>query len=138
MQQLLNDIRQIIEDARRHVQRNVNMAMVQTYWHIWKRIVEEEQQGQKRAKYAAEIVQQLSNALIQEFGKGFSATNLRQMRQFFLAYPIQQLKTDEFNTFPNARISWTHYVFLMRLKDPNEICYLKKRFYLWKLFYQYL
>ena len=120
MQQLLKDIRELIVDARLRVQHNVNTAMVQTYWLIGKRIIEEEQQGQKRAKYAADLLQQLSVALIKEFGKGFSATNLRQMRKLFLAYPIQQLQTAEFNTFPNSRISWTHYVFLMRLKDLNE------------------
>lgn len=116
MQQLLTDIRQLITDARRQVQRNINITMVLTYWHIGKRIVEEEQQGQKRAKYAAEMIKHLSLELTKEFGKGFSATNLRQMRHFFLAYPIQQMPSAEFN----PHISWSQYLFLMRLKDPNE------------------
>ena len=101
----------------------IAMSMSQwyhAYWLVGKRIVEEEQQGHKRAKYAAEIMEHLSLQLSKEFGKGFSATNLRQMRHLFLVYPIQQFETAELNPFPNPRISWTHYVFLMRLKDPNE------------------
>ncbi len=120
MQGLLTDIRQLISQARQQVQRNINSTMVQTYWHIGKRIVEEEQQGQKRAKYAAEMFKHLSEHLTHDFGRGFSATNLKQMRQFYLTYSIRQFATDKLRTFPNPRISWTHYVFLMRLKDPNE------------------
>jgi predicted nuclease of restriction endonuclease-like (RecB) superfamily len=120
MQLLLNDIRQLINDARRQVQHNVNTTMVMTYWHIGKRIFEDEQQGEKRAKYAQEMLTQVSESLSQEFGKGFSLTNLKQMRQFYLAFSIGQSQTDQLHTFPNPRISWTHYVFLMRLKDLNE------------------
>jgi YhcG PDDEXK nuclease domain/DUF1016 N-terminal domain len=120
MQLLLNDIRQLITEARQQVKRNVNATTVMTYWHIGKRIVEDEQQGKKRAQYAAAMFKHLSENLIQDFGRGFSETNLKQMRQFYLTYSIRQLQTDELNAFPNPRISWTHYVFLMRLKDLNE------------------
>ncbi len=134
MELILNDIRQLIAQARQQVLRHVNSTMVQTYWLIGKRIVEEEQQGQKRAKYASEMLKHLSESLTKEFGEGFSATNLRQMRHFFLAYPIQQTasaefdmsnvigqtETDQLLNFPHPRISWSHYLFLMRLKDPNE------------------
>jgi predicted nuclease of restriction endonuclease-like (RecB) superfamily len=120
MELILKDIRQLITQARQQVLRQVNSTMVQTYWLIGKRIVEEEQQGQKRAKYASELLGNLSETLTKEFGKGFSSTNLRQMRHFFLTYPIQQFETAELRTFPHPRISWTHYVFLMRLKDADE------------------
>lgn len=120
MQKLLTDILQLISHARQQVQHHVNITMVLTYWHIGKRIVEEEQLGQKRAEYAAEILEHLSTGLTKEFGQGFSTTNLRQMRKFFLAYPIQQTASAELLNFPNPRISWSHYVFLMRLKDANE------------------
>ena len=96
------------------------MLFRSTYWHIGKRIVEDEQQGKKRAQYAAEVLKHLSESLTEEFGKGFSSTNLRQMRNFFLAYPIQQKSSAELPTFPHPRISWSHYLFLMRLKDINE------------------
>ena len=120
MELILADIRQLITQARQQVLSHINSTMVQTYWHIGKRIVEDEQQGQKRAKYATEMLEHLSYELTREFGKGFSSTNLRQMRQFYLTYSIQQFETAELDSFPNPRISWTHYVFLMRLKDPNE------------------
>ncbi len=120
MESILNDIRQLVTQARQQVLGYINSTMVLTYWHIGKRIVEDEQQGQKRAKYATEMLEHLSTELSKEFGKGFSSTNLRQMRQFYLTYPIQQFETAELNPFPNPRISWTHYVFLMRMNDPNE------------------
>lgn len=122
MELILNDIRQLILDARQQVLRSVNSTMVSTYWHIGKRIIEDEQDGQKRAKYATEMLKHLSKELSKEFGEGFSQTNLRQMRHFFLAYPIQQMPSAELDMpkFPHPRISWSHYLFLMRLKDPNE------------------
>jgi predicted nuclease of restriction endonuclease-like (RecB) superfamily len=120
MQLLLNDIRQLINDARRQVQNNVNTTMVMTYWHIGKRIFEDEQQGEKRAKYATDMFKHLSTNLSNEYGKGFSASNLKQMRQFFQTYSIRQTASVELNTFPHPRISWSHYLFLMRLKDSNE------------------
>ncbi len=120
MQLLLNDIRQLINDARRQVQHNVNTTMVMTYWHIGKRIFEDEQKGEKRAQYAQEMLTQLSESLIREFGKGFSLTNLKQMRQFYLAFSIGQTASDQLKIFPHPRISWSHYLFLMRLKDTNE------------------
>jgi predicted nuclease of restriction endonuclease-like (RecB) superfamily len=134
MELILKDIRQLITQAQQQVLRQVNSTMVQTYWLIGKRIVEEEQHGRKRAKYASELLGHLSETLTKEFGEGFSATNLRQMRHFFLAYPIQQTpsaeldmsnaigqqQTDQLRKFPHPRISWSHYVFLMRLKDLAE------------------
>lgn len=72
--------------AKRDVVRTVNQTMVLTYFKIGKMIVEEEQQGENRAEYGKEILKQLSKALIKEFGKGFSITNLRQMRNFYIVY----------------------------------------------------
>ncbi len=120
MESILNDIRQLITQARQQVLGYINSTMVLTYWHIGKRIVEDEQKGQKRAKYATEMLQHLSTELSKEFGKGFSLTNLKQMRQFYFTYPIGQTLSDQLQNFPDPRISWSHYIFLMRLKDPNE------------------
>lgn len=77
----------IIEAARRHVDRSVNTAMVQAYWLIGREIVEVEQHGAKRAGYGEHVVENLAGRLAARFRKGFSAPNLRNMRQFFLAYP---------------------------------------------------
>ena len=124
MQQLLTDIRQIIAEARRQVQRNVNITMVQSYWLVGKRIIEEEQEGKSRAKYATDALTHISIELTKEFGQGFSVTNLKQMRRFYTTYPIRQMPSDELGIFPNPRISWSNYLLLMRIKDPAE-----RRFY---------
>ena len=74
------DIRQILQTARNKVQTNVNAAMVEAYWLIGKRIVQEEQQGEARAKYGERLLENLSRALTTDFGKGFSYANLKNFR----------------------------------------------------------
>lgn len=92
--------------------------MVLTYFEIGRMIVEEEQKGKDRAEYGQQLINELSNRLSTEFGKGFSPTNIKQMRSFFLIYSKGQTVSDEFN------LSWSHYLKLMRIKDENE-----RRFY---------
>jgi predicted nuclease of restriction endonuclease-like (RecB) superfamily len=87
-QVLHKQIVRIIEEARGHVARTVNTAMVHAYWLVGRGIVEVEQHGQDRAGYGEELLSRLSQRLVREFGKGFSVRNLRQMRQFYLAYPL--------------------------------------------------
>jgi hypothetical protein len=77
------EIRHILEAARQKSYASVNFAMVEAYWLIGKRIVEEEQQGKERAEYGHEILKTLSDALTKEFGKGFGERNLRDFRQIF-------------------------------------------------------
>lgn len=88
--------------------------MVSTYFEIGRRIVEQEQNGASRAGYGENILNELSNTLTQEFGRGFSTVNLRQMRAFFLAYEKQQTVSAKFE------LSWSHYLKLMRINDINE------------------
>ncbi len=76
----------IIEAARGHVARSVNVAMVQTYWLIGREIVDVEQHGAKRAGYGERVVEALAARLAGRIGKGFSVPNLRNMRQFYLTY----------------------------------------------------
>ena len=78
---LFHSISELIQQARQQVLRSVNTAMVQTYWHIGKIIVEHEQQGESRATYGKQQLQQLSQRLTEAFGKGFDVTNLRNMRR---------------------------------------------------------
>ena len=92
--------------------------MVQTYFEIGKMIVEEEQKGKERAEYGQQLIEELSIRLLNEFGKGFSSTNIKQMRSFYLTYSKCQTVSDEFN------LSWSHYLKLMRIDDENE-----RRFY---------
>ena len=108
---LLVDIRQIIEQARQRVYQTVNSEMVQAYWHIGRLIVEDEQQGQQRAAYGKQQLQQLSEHLTREFGKGFDASNLRNMRSFYLCFPNRDAL--------RHKLSWTHYRLLIRVENPK-------------------
>ncbi len=84
---LYGRITRILEEARSHVVRSVNSAQVAANWLIGREIVEEEQQGAARAGYGEELIESMGRALSRDYGRGFSATNLRLMRQFYLTYP---------------------------------------------------
>ena len=86
---LIVDVKKIIEQARAQAYSAVNSAMVQAYWLIGRRIVEEEQGGEKRAEYGNRLIATLASELTAEFGKGFDARELRKIRQFYLAFPIR-------------------------------------------------
>ncbi|MEZ4730785.1 MAG: DUF1016 N-terminal domain-containing protein [Caldilineaceae bacterium] len=87
----LQEIRKILQQARREMAVAVNYAMVVTYWQIGRRIVEEEQQGTDRADYGKHLLKELSTHLTEEFGRGFSVSNLEYMRRFYLTYPNRLL-----------------------------------------------
>lgn len=100
-----------IEQAKNQVRQSVNSAMVQSYWQISRLIVEEEQQGESRAAYGKQQLQELSGQLTERLGKGFDVTNLRNMRAFYQAFTIQDALRLE--------LSWTHYRTLLRLENPT-------------------
>ena len=108
---LLTDIRQILDQTRNRLQRAVNTSMVQAYWHIGRLIVEHEQKGAERAKYGKQQLEQLAITLQGEFGKGFDARNLRNMRAFYLTFPIWNAVRTE--------LSWTHYRSLTRIDNEQ-------------------
>ena len=116
----------LLQSARTEVVHAVNQTMVQTYFKIGKMIVEEEQQGEDRAEYGKEILKHLSTVLIQEFGKGYSVTNLRQMRNFYLGYKDRDYlligSGEEKQQTVSAifGLSWSHYLKLMRLDNTEE------------------
>ena len=144
----------LLQNARQQVLRTVNSTMTYTYFEIGRMIVEEEQSGKDRAEYGKQILKGLSEQLTNEFGKGFSVVNLENMRKFYLAYSISetvsrilqiqksQSLTGELNTKISQsvtgvseesitksliwlfKLTWTHYVFLMRINDEKE-----RRFY---------
>jgi predicted nuclease of restriction endonuclease-like (RecB) superfamily len=87
----ISDIKQIISNAKKRVYSSVNSTMVQAYWLIGKRIVEEEQRGKERAEYGKQIINNVSKELTDEFGRGFSATNIRYFRQFFQLFPAESI-----------------------------------------------
>ena len=105
-------ISSIIETARYRVRTVVDTEMVRAYWQIGREIVEEEQQGEKRAGYGKAVVTGLAEVLTAQYGKGFDRSNLWNMRLFYLAFP----KIDAVR----RELSWTHYRLLMRHDDPQK------------------
>jgi predicted nuclease of restriction endonuclease-like (RecB) superfamily len=151
---LFSQVVTLLQNSRQQVLRSVNSTMVYTYFEIGRMIVEEEQSGKERAQYGKQLLKGLSEQLTIEFGKGFSIDNLENMRKFYLAYSISESLTRilqiqksesvtrELNTkiyqLPTGisenqkaqslisffKLTWTHYVFLMRIDDDKE-----RRFY---------
>jgi predicted nuclease of restriction endonuclease-like (RecB) superfamily len=153
---LITEVRDLIQSARRSVAAVVDTFQVMTNFEIGRRIVEHEQKGAKRAAYGAELLKELSGRLTEEFGRGFSVTNLKLMRQFFTENHLRigQKASDQFGDGqiwqqPAAKlssatmsqkpsdqlaiqqkslvklnrpftISWSHYVVLLGIKDPEE------------------
>lgn len=81
---LYTDVCSIIEQGRKEAYASVNHKMIETYWNIGRRIVEEEQNGEARAEYGVQIIAQLSEQLTHQYGKEFSKRNLAYFRQFYL------------------------------------------------------
>lgn len=108
------DIKNILEQARSKAHSAVNAAMVEAYWLIGRRIVEEEQRGQHKAEYGARLLENLSRELSESFGKGFSYANLRNFRQFYLTYPDQAICYTVC-----SKLSWSHNRLIMRVDDPK-------------------
>jgi predicted nuclease of restriction endonuclease-like (RecB) superfamily len=85
--------------------------MVRAYWLVGQAIVEHEQKGKDRADYGERLIESLSERLTVEFGKGFTTTNLKYMRQFYLTFPKSHALRDE--------LSWTHYRLLLKVEKPE-------------------
>jgi len=139
---LYDGIRSLVLSARQVIARGVDLLQVHTNYEIGRRIVEQEQRGAERAQYGQEIIKELAGRLTGEFGNGFSKSNLEYMRRFYLAYPerIPQIAQTASGQFPYLEIaptlsegwksssgkpqpfslSWSHYVFLLGLKDEER------------------
>ena len=109
---LLSDARLIIENARQNAVRSVNFCRVQMYWHLGKRIFEEEQQGKDRADYGAYLVKTLAEKLETEYGSGFGERQLERARQFYRLYQIPSAVRTELN--------WSQYKLLIAIADPDK------------------
>lgn len=105
----IDDIKQIIEESKKYVVRNINTIMLQTYWSIGKRIVEEEQKGNEKSNYGDYIIKNLSKELTREYGRGFSTTNLKMMRRLYNECKIGQTLSDQ--------LSWSHYLELLSVDN---------------------
>ena len=114
--EVFNNIKELVINSRNKVYTTVNTEMLNLYWNIG-RIIMEIQQGDERASYGDAVLEKLSFKLTNEFGKGFSARNLRTMRKFYITYPIWKTVS--------SKLSWSHYLELIKIEEEK-----KRNFYL--------
>ena len=128
-EKFFQNVSELLETARKKVKTAVNLSMVYTYFEIGRMIFEEEQNGEQRASYGKYLINELSKYLTVQFDKGFSVTNLKQMRQFYVVYSedqISQTVSDQFSNLPTVStgrkffLSWSHYLKLMRISNVEE------------------
>ena len=117
-QNMINEIRDIMNSARQNIAAQVNNELVAAYWNIGRVIVEHEQNSSKRAEYGKDSMRQLSRTLTKEFGKGFSLSNLYNMRQIYVDYPKFQSLT--------GKLTWTHYCELLSISDREKRSFYEK------------
>ncbi|RZL55724.1 MAG: DUF1016 family protein [Variovorax sp.] len=109
---LLAQIGNAFADGRIQAVREVNRALLATYWQVGRHIVEFEQDGQVRAEYGKALIEQLARDLTLRHGKGFGRSNLIRIRQFYLLYPKGATLSHQ--------LSWSHVVELLKIDDPLE------------------
>ena len=118
---MMNEIRELLLNARQRVAVQVNTELLSTYWNVGKIIVEHEQENKDRADYGKQTLKELSKELTKEFGKGFSVStvsNLQFMRRFYQSYQIQQTVS--------VKLSWSHYCELLSISDPDKRSFYEK------------
>ncbi len=112
--EFLVEIREMLRQARQKTYAAINFVMVETYWQIGRRIVEEEQRGNARADYGTYLIRELSRSLTNEFGKGFALANLKNFRQFYLTFP------DIGKGYAlRSLLTWTHFRLIIRVHNPK-------------------
>ena len=125
----LESVSDVLLQARKNAKTAVNLTMVYASYEIGRIIVEEEQRGAQSAAYGQQLLKELSDYLTQNFGKGFSVGNLKNIRQFYKVYSTDQIGETVFSQFENLPsvstgrkfyLSWSHYLKLMRIEDVDE------------------
>lgn len=128
-EKFFRNVSELLEKAQKNVKTAVNLSMVYAYFEIGRMIFEEEQNGENRAEYGRYLLKELSVYLTKNFGKGFSADNLKLMRRFYVVYADDQIGETVFPQFTNLPtvstgrkffLSWSHYLKLMRISDVEE------------------
>lgn len=115
---VISEIKNILDVSRQNVARTVNNELLVAYWKIGEIIVRYEQNDNLRAIYGEQTLKQLSKALTAEFGKGFSRSNLQNMRLFYLNFQICQTVS--------GKLSWSHYCELLSISDDNKRSFYEK------------
>ena len=110
-----SSIKELMDNARNRVAREVNNILIQTYWEIGRIIVEDEQGNSDRAEYGKQLITDLSKKLTKEYG---SRSNLQNMRNFYLSYPICQTVS--------GKLSWSHYCELLSISDEKKRSFYEK------------
>lgn len=125
-QSFIAEIKQIVYLARGKAYAAINAAQIEANWLVGKRIVEREQQGAARAEYGKQLIKLVSAELTAEFGKGFSETNIKNFRRFYLEFPsnhisqaVPDISENQIGQALPAILSWTHYERLMRVANPQ-------------------
>ncbi|MBQ8135637.1 MAG: DUF1016 family protein [Clostridia bacterium] len=116
--EMMTEIKNIIMCSRSEVMKAVNTELLQTYWNIGRIIVEFEQKNRERAEYGKRTLKEVSKRLTEEFGKGFSRSNIQNMRSFYLNY--QKCQT------LSGKLSWSHYCELLGIDDPDRRSFYEK------------
>ena len=111
----VSDIKTILSQAKKQSYRAVNSVMVQAYWLVGWRIVEQEQNGEKRAGYGEKVIENLSKALNADFGSGMSEAHLKNCRQFYLKFSEQEIRCTRC-----SELGWSHLRLIMRLNTEKE------------------
>lgn len=126
---LKESISALLQAGRAQAAKQVNTLLVQTYWHIGRYIVEFEQKGEDRANYGDQLLETLSKDLTAEYGKGFSRSNLFQIRKLYLTFPIIQTPSGQFPIHQtlSEQLSWSHYVELLKIDDELERSFYLKQ-----------
>lgn len=109
---LYGQIAELIRSARKQVATQVNTALLVTYWNVGRIIVDDEQKNEFRAEYGKQVLKELSKRLTNDFGKGFSVSNLQYMKRFYLKYQKQQTVS--------VKLSWSHYCELLAISDDDK------------------
>lgn len=109
---LYGGIRDVLLASRQRARQAINEAMVLAYWEIGRLIVEDEQAGAARAAYGKGVLAEVARRLSAEFGRGFSLANLRNFRQFYLAFSAEEIRYTLC-----SKLSWSHFRLLMRVEQ---------------------
>lgn len=115
---VIQEIKLVLDTARNHVAQQVNNELLNTYWNIGRIICEYEQSDPNRADYGKQTLKELSRTLTEEFGKGFSRSNLQNMRSFYLTYEKCQTLS--------GKLSWSHYCELLSISDADKRSFYEK------------
>jgi hypothetical protein len=112
---LLNDIRNLVNETKSQMARALNQNMTLLYWHIGKRIQHEILKCE-RAEYGEKIIENLAHYLSVEYGKGFSQRNVFYMVKFYIAFPKYEILQTV-----SAKLSWSHFLAIISVKEQQAI-----------------